>query len=171
MKRSSAPLELQSDCVHDVHIQRHQQASRALVPAARRNKDVKLAIYVIPYARARVQKHHAPQRRRGEAHRATDVHGVAEHVEREPLDAVVHQDTEVVSQERARDAKCPRRAHDERLARDEKRRGQESVERSGEQWHAGLFEERASVSAGGTGIGELSLDAMYVKIGEPSGEG
>ena len=61
---------------------------------------------------------------------------------------MVHQYTEIVPEERARDTERPCRAHDERLARDEKRCGQERVERCGEQRHARLLEERAAVSAG-----------------------
>ena len=34
----NAPLELQSDRIHHVHVQRHQQANRALVPAQTRQK-------------------------------------------------------------------------------------------------------------------------------------
>ena len=61
---------------------------------------------------------------------------------------MVHQYTEIVPEERARDTERPCRAHDERLARDEERCGQECVERCGEQWHARLLEERTAVSAG-----------------------
>ncbi len=125
--KSSAPLETQSDRIQNVHVQRHQQSDRALVPA--RHRDVNL---FMSYATRAAQQVHAPQRRRGEAHRAADVHGVTEHVEREALDAMVHQDAEIIAEERARDAERPRRAHDERLARDEERHGHEHVERSGE---------------------------------------
>jgi hypothetical protein len=91
-------------------------------------------------------QHHAPQCRRGKAHRAADVHGVTEHVKRKALDAMVHQDAEIVAEERARDAERQRRAQDERLARDEQHRGHERIERSGEQRYARLIEERAMVS-------------------------
>lgn len=107
-------------------------------------------LYVKAHAHA-CRYHHAPQRRRSEAHRAADVHRVAEHVKRESLNAMVHQNAKIVPQERARYAERPRRAHDERLACGEEHCGQDRVERSGEQWHARLLEESAPVS----GMGEL----------------
>ena len=94
------------------------------------------------------KKHHAPQRRRGEAHCAPDIHRIAQHVKRESLNTVVHQYTEIIAEERARDPERPRRAHDERLPRDEERCGHERVERCGKQRYARLLEERAAVSAG-----------------------
>ena len=59
---------------------------------------------------------------------------------------MIHQDAEIVAEERARDAEGPRGAHDERLARDEEHRGHDHVERGGEQRGARLFEERVEVS-------------------------
>ena len=149
-EKSSAPLKLQCERIHNVHVQRHQQANRAFVPAGARPSAN--FFYVKEHAHACIY-HHAPQRRRSEAHRAADVHRVAEHVKRESLNAMVHQNAKIVPQERARYAERPRRAHDERLACGEEHCGQDRVERSGEQWHARLLEERAPVS----GIGELEL--------------
>ena len=96
---------------------------------------------------------------------------------------MVHQDAKVVAEERARDAKRPRRAHDERLARDEEHRGHERVERSGEQRYARLLEERAEVSGirGGTspeskdGIGRggkenAQMIAQYPRAENAQGE-
>jgi hypothetical protein len=45
---------------------------------------------------------------------------------------MVHKDTEVVAEERARDAKRPRRGQDKGLAENEEHRGYERVERSWE---------------------------------------
>jgi hypothetical protein len=85
------------------------------------------------------ERRHAPQSRRGEAHRAADVHRIAKHVERESLDAVIHQDAEIVAQEPACDAECPRGREDEGLAEDEERDGNERVERCGEDVRMRLF--------------------------------
>ena len=82
---------------------------------------------------------HAPQSRRGEAHRATNVHRITKHVKREALDAVIHQNAEIVSQERARDAKRPGRRHDEGLPENEKGDGDEGIERGGEDARMRLF--------------------------------
>jgi hypothetical protein len=56
---------------------------------------------------------HAPQCRRSKIYRAADLHGVAEHIERETLN---FGDTEIVAEERARDAKRPGGGHDGSLA-------------------------------------------------------
>ena len=82
---------------------------------------------------------HAPQSRRGEAHRAADVHGITKDVEGETLDAVIHQNAKVVSQERARHAERPGRRHDEGLPENEKREGDEGIERGGEDARLWLF--------------------------------
>ena len=141
-RKSSAPFELQSNCIHDVHEQCHQQSHRAFIPTIHSGS----AIYVTSHVQKK--KHHAPQRRRSKAHRAPDIHRVAQHIKRKPLNTMVHQYTEIVAEERARDPERPRRAHDERLPRDEERCGQERVERCGKQRYARLFEKRAAVSAG-----------------------
>ena len=59
---------------------------------------------------------------------------------------MIHQDAEIVPEERARNAERPRGAHDERLARDEEHRRHEHVERRGEYRRTRLFEERVAVS-------------------------
>lgn len=85
------------------------------------------------------ERRHAPQSRRGEAHRAADVHGIAKHVKRESLNAVIHQNAEIIAQERARDAKRPGGGHDKGLAEDEERDGNDRVERGGEDARTRLF--------------------------------
>jgi len=47
---------------------------------------------------------YAPQSRRSKAHRTTNVHRITKHVEREALDAGIHEDTEIIAQEGARDS-------------------------------------------------------------------
>jgi hypothetical protein len=86
-----------------------------------------------------VTAEYAPQSRRSKAHRATDVHRIAKHVERETLNAGIHEDTEIIAQEGARDAKGPCRAHDEGLPDDEERGGDERIERSGQEARTRLF--------------------------------
>ena len=83
--------------------------------------------------------HHAPQSRRGKAHRAPNIHRIPEHVEREALDARVHEDAKIIAQERARDAERPGRGHDEGLPGGEKRDGDERIERGGEDARLRLF--------------------------------
>ena len=85
------------------------------------------------------ERRHAPQSRRGEAHRAADVHRIAKHVKRESLDAVIHQNAEIVAQEPASEAECPRGREDEGLAEDEERDGNERVEWGGEDVRMWLF--------------------------------
>lgn len=46
---------------------------------------------------------HVPQRTSREAHRAAHIHWIPQHVERESLYSVVHEDTEVVAKERPGD--------------------------------------------------------------------
>jgi hypothetical protein len=48
---------------------------------------------------------YAPQSRRSKAHRTTNVHRITKHVERETLDSGIHEDTEIIAQEGARDTK------------------------------------------------------------------
>jgi hypothetical protein len=93
----SAPLKLQSDRIHNVHVQGDQQTNRTLVPGEDNQNCFKL------------REHgytgwYAPQSRRSKAHRTTDVHRITKHVEREALDAGIHKDTEIIAQEGARDA-------------------------------------------------------------------
>jgi hypothetical protein len=89
----------------------------------------------------------APERRRGEAQRAADVHGVAEDIERETLDTCGHEDAEVVAEERPRHAECPRRTQHERLPRGEERSGDKRCERRGEERLARLVLKCALVPA------------------------
>ena len=58
-----------------------------------------------------------------------DLHGAAEHIERETLN---FGDTEIVAEERARDAKRPGGGHDGSLAEGEEHRRNERIERRGE---------------------------------------
>ena len=92
-RRASSPLKLQSDRIHDVHVQCDQQTNRTLVPA-RDDETVSKA--------TRAWYADAPQSRRSKAHRATDIHRITKHVEREALDAGVHKDTEIIAQEGTR---------------------------------------------------------------------
>jgi hypothetical protein len=64
----------------------------------------------------------SPERRRGKAHGAPNVHGVAENVEWEALDTMVHEDPEVIAKECARNAERPCRSDNKRLAKREEGR-------------------------------------------------
>ena len=88
---------------------------------------------------------HAPERDGEEAHRAADVHRVAEDVEREALDALVHEDAEVVAEEGAGNAECKRGGDHEELAETKQRCGDIDVERFREEWDRGLVEECALI--------------------------
>lgn len=94
----SAPLKLQSDRIHNVHVQGYQQTNRTFVPAEDDQNCFKLREYGYT-------GWYAPQSRRSKAHRATNVHRITKHVEREALDAGIHKDTEIIAQEGARDTK------------------------------------------------------------------
>jgi len=107
------PLEAQSDDIYDVYIQRDEQASRTFVP----------------------------QRGRSEAHRAAHVHGVSQDVERESLDAVVHQDPKVVPEERPGDTEGPGRGHDEYLADSEHDDWHHGRKRPGEEGNTRLVSQ------------------------------
>lgn len=48
----------------------------------------------------------SPERRGRETHGAADVHGIVYHIERETLDACVHQDTKVIAKERPCNTQC-----------------------------------------------------------------
>lgn len=74
----------------------------------------------------------SPERSGGKGHRAPDVHGVTEDVKREALNAVVHEDTKVVPEERPGDPESPGGGDDERLAEDEEHGGDERVQRLGQ---------------------------------------
>ena len=52
---------------------------------------------------------HSPKRPRRKAHRAPHIHRVPQHIEREALHPVVHQDPKVVAEEGAGDAERPGR--------------------------------------------------------------
>ena len=52
---------------------------------------------------------------------------------------MIHEDTEIVAEERAGDTKRPGGGHDEGLAQDEKHRGYERIERGGENSGRRLF--------------------------------
>jgi hypothetical protein len=93
----SAPLKLQSDRIHNVHVQGDQQTNRTLVPAIR--------CFKIVSSYASMARRYAPQSRRSKAHRTANVHRITKHVERESLDAGIHKDTEIIAQEGARDTK------------------------------------------------------------------
>jgi hypothetical protein len=95
-QKVSAPLKLQSDRIHNVHLQGDQQTSRTLVPAEDDQNCLKLREIVRWYA---------PQSRRSKAHRTTNVHRITKHVEWEALDAGIHKDSEIIAQEGARDTK------------------------------------------------------------------
>ena len=127
MKRRvvTLPLELERNDVHNVHVKRDEQTRGALLP----------------------------QRARCKAHRRADVHGVAEDVEREAFDAVVHEDAEVVAEEGARDPERVRRGHHERLPGGEERERGERGERRGEERVLGLVLEGALEAVGGVMVG------------------
>ena len=88
----------------------------------------------------------SPEGRRGEGHGTPDVHGVAEDVEGETLDAVVHENAEIVAEEGAGDAERPGGGDDKDLAKDKERGGEEGVEGRGEELHLGLLRDRTVVS-------------------------
>ena len=88
----NAPLKLQSDRIHNVHVQGDEQPNRTLVPAENDQ--------TISRARHRL---YAPQSRRSKAHRTTNVHRITEHIEGETLDAGIHEDAEIITKEGARD--------------------------------------------------------------------
>ena len=91
-RRAHAPLKLQSDRIHNVHVQGDEQTNRTLVPAEYDSSCLKGMV-----------RWYAPQSRRSKAHRTTDVHWITKHVEGEALDAGIHKDTEIIAQEGARD--------------------------------------------------------------------
>ena len=97
------------------------------------------------YARGRTQG--SPEGSGGEGHGAPDIHRVTQNVEGETLDAVAHEDTEVVPEERACDAEGPGGRDDERLAEHEEHGGDERVEGLGEDLLARLLQECAVVAA------------------------
>ena len=80
-----------------------------------------------------------PESRRGKAHRATDVYWITKHIEREGLDAGIHNDTKVIAQEPACDTERPCRRQDECLPHKEEHGGDERVERGGEKTRTRLF--------------------------------
>jgi hypothetical protein len=67
---------------------------------------------------------------------------------------VIHQNTEIVAQERARDTERPGRGHDESLPEGEERGGDERIERGREEARTGLFQECPQVSVGGCTVFE-----------------
>ena len=94
-----------------------------------------------------------------------------EQVEGETLDAVIHQDAEIVSQKPARDTKRKARSHDEGLPEGEEDDGQEGIERGGEEAYMRLFLESIEVSverAAGerTQVGSMSRESNWKRIGE-----
>lgn len=112
---SCLPLEAQSNDVHDVDVRRQEEARGAL----------------------------EPERHRGEGEGAPDVHGVAEDVEGEALDAVVHEDAEVVAEEGARNAEGVGRGDHESLTGGEEGDGDDGVEGRGQNRLLGLVLECA----------------------------
>lgn len=66
-----------------------------------------------------VRKGHIPQGGSSKTHCAAHIHGVVQYVEWEALNTMIHQNTEVVSQECASDTQCPCRRHNKDLANDE----------------------------------------------------
>ena len=114
------PLKAQRDDIHHVDIRSQEEAGGGLVP----------------------------QRDGGEGEGAPDVHGVAEDVEREALDAVVHEDAEVVAEEGACDAERVGGGDHERLAGGEERERDERVEGRGEERVLGLVLQGALEAIG-----------------------
>ena len=64
-----------------------------------------------------------PEGTSSETHRAPNVHGIPEYVERETLNPVIHKDTKVISQEGSGNTQLPRRGDDEELAESEEHSG------------------------------------------------
>ena len=89
---------------------------------------------------------HSPKRPRRKAHRAPHIHRVPQHIEREALHPVVHQDPKVVAQEGAGDAERPGRGDDEELAEAGEAGGDDEVEGLGEEGDARLIGEGAVVA-------------------------
>ena len=133
-------LEAEGDQVDDVDVNRDEEASGALVPTKKRGGRVyvnTLLLHTTRHARGRTQD--SPEGSGREGHGAPDVHRVAQDVEGETLDAVAHEDPEVVPEERACDAEGPGRRDDERLAEHEEHGGDERVEGLGEDLLARLL--------------------------------
>jgi len=136
MYADDLPLEAQGNDVHDIHVQRDQQTSRALIPPT--------------HALSLEQASHtgetdSPQRRRSETQRAPDVHGIPQHVKREPLHAMVHQDPKVIPKERPRDPECVGRGDDKQLTDGKHDHGDRGRIRLWKQRHARLVAQRALV--------------------------
>lgn len=89
---------------------------------------------------------HSPKRPRRKAHRAPHVHRVPQHIKREALHPMVHQDPKVVAEEGAGDAERPGRGDDEELAEGGEGGGDDEVERLGEERDARLIGEGAVVA-------------------------
>jgi len=132
---NNVPLKLERDRVHNVHVQGDPQTNGTLVPTGMKSQ---------PQTPCRLPHKCVgpPTRTTTLSQRSTsccDIHGITTYIEGEALDTVIHQNAEIVSQERARDAKCPGRRHDECLPSNEKRDGDEDIERSGEDVRMRLF--------------------------------
>ena len=107
-------LEAERDQIDDVDIERDEEAGRALVPGV--SWMCRVNTLHTRAMRATGGQRNSPEGGRGERHGAADVHGVAEDVEGKALDAVVHEDAEIVAQEGASDTKSPGGCDDENLA-------------------------------------------------------
>ena len=138
-REKSAPLKFQSNRIHNVHVKRDQQTDRALIPTAKNKTLVPHYQARRPLPQRENTNRHAPQSRRSKAHRAPNIHRIPEHIEREALNTRVHENAEIIAQERARDTERPGRGHDEGLPGGEERDGDEHVERSGEDARLRLF--------------------------------
>ena len=75
----------------------------------------------------------------GEGQGASNVHGIAQDVEGEALDPMVHEDTKVVPEERTSYTQCPCRSDDEDLASDEEHGRDEGIKGLREHLLSGLL--------------------------------
>ena len=130
---ANAPLKPQRNQVDDVHVRRDEESRRALVPSEFTSAYQQLCHpnYVL----------HSPKRARRKAHRAPHIHRVPQHIEREALHPVVHQDPKVVAEEGAGDAERPGRGDDEELAEAGEGGGDDEVKRLKRARREGNFHE------------------------------
>ena len=121
--KQSSPFESQGDAVDEVDVDRDEQSCGSFVP----------------------------QRDGCERHRASDVHRIAQQVERETVDARVHEDAEVVAQECARDAEGVGGGEHEDLADEEEGCGDEGGVGLGENGRVWLVSQCTLIAYGKRG--------------------
>ena len=86
-----------------------------------------------------------PKRRAQKAHRTAMVHGRRGHTERKTRNHLIHQDTKVVAQVRARDTQRPHAGQHQRVTTEQQADGQTLRERGEQCWMRGLGAQGALV--------------------------